>query len=257
MKRLYAALVLILIAAACQPSSNESQDLPTIAVIDTATPTDTPPPSPTDPPPSETPLPSDTPIPSATSPATTTPTITNTPGPTFDPTLAAIGTGTAGAIEAPVFSTFTPVSAGSSNAVPTTTPHLIADVVISERQFQEEVDRLVAAMPAVERARVDFIPDAIDVEVTALGGAAFTTGHVIISIVQTGSFATITISDITVSGGGEPPEAFVELATGDFFFMLVDAFDGILGQRLGDDHDLEKIVVTDETMEISLIVPAP
>jgi hypothetical protein len=94
----------------------------------------------------------------------------------------------------------------------------------------------------------------INVELTALGGQAFITGNVFVAIEVTGSFATISIGDITVNAP-EPPEAYIETVTGDFFTLMVSVLDTILTQRLGEESNLENIVLTDDAMEISLLVP--
>ncbi|MBZ0279064.1 MAG: hypothetical protein K8I60_23160, partial [Anaerolineae bacterium] len=204
----------------------------------------------------DTPAPTDTPTSTLTATATLTATSTSTRTPTpvftIDPTQIVQSSATAAIQEAPRFSTFTPAPPGST-PVPGT-PQQIADVIVTERQFQEEVNLKIRDISSIELAQVDFVPGGIDVELTALGGEAFITGHVFISIVMTGSFAAITIGDITMDGI-EPPEGYIQVVTTDFFFMMVDVLDTILKQRLGDQQDLENIVITDETMEITLLVP--
>jgi hypothetical protein len=169
---------------------------------------------------------------------------------TVEPTQAAIATGTAAVLEAPRFSTVTPGGDTQANA----TPQIVADLTITEGQFQEEVNVQVASYPAIQRARVDFVPDGINVELTASGGEAFITGNVFVAIQVTGSFATISIGDITVNAP-EPPDAYIETVTGDFFALMVNVLDTILTQRLGEEHNLENIVMTDAAMEITLLVP--
>jgi hypothetical protein len=68
--------------------------------------------------------------------------------------------------------------------------------------------------------------------------------------------AQITIGDITVNAP-EPPEAYLETVNGDFFTLMVNVLATILKQRLGAEHNLENIVLTDAAMEITLLVPQP
>jgi hypothetical protein len=261
MKRIVPALLLIVLVAACQPSEPQGE-LPTLAVLPsespteapTATETQTPSPSPT-----ETTAGTDTPTPTNTPTETLipseTPRPTTTPIPTTEPTTAAIATGTAAVLEAPRFSTLTPPPAGSG-VQPPSTPLVAADVIITEPQFQEEVNTRLPNIPAIESARINFVPDGISVDLTALGGEAFITGKVLVSVQLTGDFATITIGDIQVNAP-EPPQAYLDLVTGDFFLMMLNSLDSILKQRLGPDQNLKSIVVTDTTIEVILIVPEP
>jgi len=256
--RLFIPLFLLIFLAACQPAAPQGE-LPTLAVLPSLEPsaeasamptlTETP---------ENTALPSETPIPSVT------PTVTNTPPPTFpprptqtpvatiEPTLAANASATAAIIEAPIFSTFTPAPGGST--VLGGTPAQLADVTITQGQFQEEVSLRLPNYPSIDRAIVDFVPGGINVELTASGGEALITGRVFVSIILTGDFATISLGEITVNAP-EPPEAYVEVVTGDFFFMMVESLDAILKQRVGEEQDLESIVVTDTAMEVTLRVP--
>lgn len=243
----------LLLAAACQPASTETPVLPTLAVLPSLTPSEAPTATPT-----ETETPGPTAIPTVTLTFTPFPTFTpterpsETPRATTEPTQAAVATGTAAILEAPRFATVTP----SGNVQAGSTPQVVADVVITEAQFQEEVNAQITSYSAMQRARADFVPGGINVELTALGGQAFITGNVFVSIQVTGSFATISIGEITVNAP-EPPEAYIETVTGDFFAMMVNVLDTILTQRLGEQHDLENIVVTDTAMEITLLVPQP
>jgi hypothetical protein len=253
----FALLITLLVAAACQPASTETPVLPTLAVLPSLTPSEAPTATSTE---------TETPGPSSTPTITPTPsqTLTYTPFPTFtptqrqsptlratiEPTQAAIATGTAAVQEAVRFSTVTPGGEAQANA----TPQMVADLTITEAQFQEEVNVQIDSYPAIEQARVDFVPGGINVELTALGGQAFITGNVFVAIEVTGSFATISIGDITVNAP-EPPEAYIETVTGDFFTLMVSVLDTILTQRLGEESNLENIVLTDVAMEITLLVP--
>jgi hypothetical protein len=245
-------LIALLLAAACQPASNDPQTLPTLAVLPSLTPTDATTLTPTE---TETPGPTNTstvtlthtPFPTFT--ATTRP--SETPRATIEPTQAAVSTSTAAVQEAPVFSTLTP----GGNVQANTTPQIIADIIITEGQFQEEMNAQVGAYAAIQQARADFVPGGINVELTALGGEAFITGNVFVAIEMTDlRAAQITIGDITVNAP-EPPEAYLETVNGDFFTLMVSVLDTILTQRVGEENDLENIVVTDSALEITLLVP--
>jgi hypothetical protein len=237
--------LLVFIAAACQPAPQPTLELPTLALIPSLTPSDEPTLTATQ---TETPRPTDTPAPTLTATAfpTRTPRPTQTQRP-IDPTLAGIATSTASAQEAPRFYTLTPSANGETNQV-------IADVVITESQFQEELNKQIANKPSIQKARADFVPGGILVELTALGGQAFITGRVMVNIQLTGSFATISIGDIQVNAP-EPPEAYVQVINEDFFPAMLATLDSILTQRLGDNHDLQNLVMTDTTMELYLLVP--
>ena len=257
MKIIVSALLLLLFVAACQPNTPQGE-LPTVAVLPsesptmTATPTETLTPTTT---PTDTPGPTDTPTDTATPTETlipsVTPKATATTTPTSEPTTAAIATGTAAVLEAPVFSTLT---LAPNAVVPTGTPLVAADVIITEPQFQEEVNAHLANIPAIQSARVNFVKDGISVDLTALGGEAYVTGRVLVSVVLTGDFATITIGDIQVNAP-EPPQAYLDLVTGDFFLMMLDSLDKILHQRLGPEQKLKNIVVTETAIEVTLLVP--
>lgn len=248
---LYLVPFLLLLAAACQPTSTETPVLPTLAVLPSLTPSEVLTATPTE---SETPGPTMTPTVTLTFTPfptfTATPRASETPRATVEPTQAAIATGTAAAQEAPRFATVTP----GGNVQPGSTPQMVADVIVTESQFQEELNRQLASYSSMQRARADFVPGGINVELTALGGQAFITGNVFVSIELTNGFATISIGEITVNAP-EPPEAYVETVTGDFFALMVNVLDTILTQRVGEENDLENIVVTDTTMEITLLVP--
>ncbi|MBZ0281788.1 MAG: hypothetical protein K8L97_13700 [Anaerolineae bacterium] len=257
--RLFIPFVLLIILAACQPAAPQGE-LPTLAVLPSLEPSAEASAEPT-----LTETPEDTPIPTETSIPSLTPTATNTPPPSFtprptrtaiatiEPTIAANASATAAVIEAPIFSTFTPAPPGSTGPLGGT-PAQLADVTITQGQFQEEVSLRLPNYPTIDRAIVDFVPGGINVELTASGGEAFITGRVFVSIILTGDFATISLGEITVNAP-EPPEAYVEVVTGDFFFMMVESLDAILKQRVGEEQDLESIVVTDTAMEVTLRVP--
>jgi hypothetical protein len=244
-------LLVVLGIAACQPAAQDTPELPTLAVLPSLTPSD---------------APAEVAIQSAetSSPATATevvttaaPVQTDTPGdappetPTDTPTRPTV---TIEIREEVRFATLTPVP-GVVNAPARSTPVIMADVVITERDFQRAVDQAVAAIDSIQLATVDFVPEGIDVQLTALGGVAYVTGQVRVQIQMTGSFATITISDVTVNAA-EPSEAYLERVNGDFFGMIIDVFGSLLDERVGANNDLENIILTDEAMQVFLLVPA-
>lgn len=252
------AFCLIVLMAACAPTSPQATlELPTLAVLPSLTPLDAPADAITETAPTDTLTPANTLPPSATPTQTATTRPTSTPRPTqtipatVEPTRAAINTATQAVLEAPRFSTFTPAPGGE---VPAGTPAQLADVVITEQQFQEALDARLVTSASIDRAAVDFVRGAINVELTALGGEALTTGIVTISVQLTGDFATISISDIRVNAP-EPPPVYVETVSADFFPAVLETLDSILEQRLGLDQKLRTIAVTDTAIEVSLLVP--
>ena len=146
-----------------------------------------------------------------------------------------------------MLSTLTPSANGETDQV-------IADVVITEAQFQEELDRQIADKSSIQSARVDFVPEGIQVELTALGGEAFIAGKVMVDIQIAGTFATISIGDIQVNAP-EPPEGYVQVVSTDFFSAMISTLDSILVERLGEEHNLQNLVMTTTTMELYLLVP--
>lgn len=233
-------IAVIVVAAACQPVPEPTLELPTVAVLPSLTPSDEPTTTPTI---TSTPRPSDTPAPTLTS----TPLPTNTPRPTQ--TQRPIDPSTIATHEPPRFYTLTP----SGNNQPA---QLMADVVINESQFQDELDRQIAQISAIQTARVDFVPEGIQVELTALGGPAFITGRVMVDIQVAGSFVTISIGDIQVNAP-EPPEAYVLVVSTEFFGAMIATLDSILTGRLGEEHNLQGLVMTNTSMELYLLVPQP
>lgn len=260
-------LILILVMAACQQAPSP-QDLPTVAVLPSATAThtevpatDTPTASDTPVPPSTTPTPRSSLVPAtATASATRTPNESETPSltpfPTQDSaTAAALSTRIAAVELTPRIITLTPVPPGG-NAPVQSGPQVMADVIISERQFQIALDDAVGTHPDIQQADVAFSSSGLNIELTAQAGEAFITGRVQILIQVSGNFATISIADISVNAA-EPPDAFVEVVTVDFFNMLVGVLESLLVERVGDIHNLENLILSDEGMEIFLLVPEP
>lgn len=174
---------------------------------------------------------------------------------------------TAFVIEAPRFVTLTPAPPGAPTARPAPGggPAIAADVVITEGQMQEELARLTADMAGIESAFVDFVPGGVNIELTALGGAALTTGTFqvrfeVIAGPQAGNrilrAQPVQPEQFVMVGGGALSEDFVIAAYQQATPALFEAFGFILDQRLGQgQHDLENILIDDEAMRIYLLVP--
>jgi hypothetical protein len=195
--------------------------------------------------------------PSNTLPPTATfrPPPTQTPAPTIDRTRAAIGTGTAAVEEAVIIST---VTAGANS--PVTTPMAVADVVITAAQFQEEVSLRIEDIQEIESARVSFVSGenpGVQVGLRASGGEALVNGTVFIPFQMTGSFVAIGGTINVEVGSGNPPQAYVDVALSHVLPAVVESFEAILKQRVGDEQDLESLEFVDATtMQIRLLVPA-
>ncbi len=254
--RLLAALLAAVLLAACQPQP-EPPPLPTLAVLDetAAQPTPTQESAPAaeaaaaSDTPQAPPAPSDTPT--ALASATLIPSATFTPPPpTAPPPTATLDLPPTPTLPAVRISTVTPPPGGAVS-----TPLALADLVITERQFQNEIDRRVPSIDTIQRVRIDFTPQSINAELTALGGAAFVTGNVQLNIQIQGGFAVITIGDITVNAP-EPPPTYIEVASREFFSLLIDALDTLLNSRLAGEFDLQELTLTDDTIEVRLLIPA-
>jgi hypothetical protein len=279
MRRIALMIVIVLLAAACQPAADAPVPTllvlpsvtPTVTATNTATATDTEVPTET---PTNTPLPTDTDSPTETPTETLTPSNTPTPSrtpvlsPTPNVTSAAIGTATAQVIEAPRFATFTPLPPGVIVAVrPTSTgtPQVVADVIITQGQFQEEVDRILDGNSDVSQAELALVPEGVFVNLTATGADAFATGRFLIHFdLSTGGFNNVVIArpvppnEFVMQDGNPPSEGFIAVAHGDVTEAVFQAFDDILNQRLGQgQHDLEFITLEEGRMLISLLVPEP
>jgi hypothetical protein len=170
-------------------------------------------------------------------------------------------------IEAPRLSTLTPLPAGGISVVvrpiSTGTPEVMADIVITRQQFQEEIDALLSQASGISRARVSFEAErGVLVELTADDNGVFVTGNVLVPFTFSGG----SFNNIVMIGGGmeiempnatEPSEAFLMQAT-NMVIMVQEAFNNIINQRLGEgDHNLENIVIQTDAMLISLLVPQP
>ncbi len=285
MKPVLCIILLGLLVSACGPQ--DALELPTLAQLDSgagpdatvtalhmatekalaaAEPTTSPTSSPT-----ERPTVPPTAMPTATVTASRTPDATTTAlsasRSTQTSAQAALTTATAAAVEAPVLSTFTPAPPGSASAArQSDSALLMADVVITEAQFQEEVNRLIAEQPVIRSAAVDFVDGGVAVALTAAGSSgALTTGTLVYIFQMMGepggannvvAIQPQPVDDFIMAGGGTPTEAFIEVAYGDLFATVFEAFDFILNQRLGQgQHNLEFITIDDEQMAISLFVP--
>ncbi len=243
-----------LASAACQPTVSDPQQLPTLAVLASAVPSET----------AAAPTQADTAAPPEVTATPMPPTSVLTTGaetalPTEVPSATPSETPTRIPVTIEIreevrLATLTPVPQGV-NAPVRQTPVVLADVVITEDDFQREMDRAIVGVDSIQFARVSFVPEGLDVELTALGGMAFVTGSVRVLIEVSGSFATITIDSVTVNAA-EPSEAYLEVVNGDFFSLLLEVFDTLLTERVGENHDLENIVLNNEAMQIFLLVPA-
>jgi len=264
MRRLFLLVMIAgVVLAACQAEPTAEPELPTLAVLpsetveptETATltltasltPTQTATTQPTRTP-SHTPTntPTDTPIPADTA----------TPVETLDLTRAFIGTATSAVEEAPIFATFTPATSGVVR-IATGTPQMMADVVITERQFEEEITRLVALRDDVESVDIDFVEESgIGFIITAKSGNGIISTGILFIVVETNDgFATIEGFPI-IEEDEVLSDEFILLITGPFLVeVVIPALDDIFQQRLGDTHNLESIVITDTEMQVSLLVP--
>lgn len=273
-------LLVALLISACQPAQPE---LPTVAVLPSEQPSETPLPSetPTETatlPPSATSTPSETPTPRPTSTPTDIPSVTprpsRTPAPTStpapfvtetpNPNTVRILTATAAIIEAPTLATLTPIPAGmivTARPTSTGTPLVTADVIITEQQFQEQLEDLLSGNDAIDSLQVDFQPDEIRVTMTASGGQAFVSGTVIFGVhmLEAQPFnqaVTMTIDDIQMEGGGVVPQAYLDVVANSLYVGLYDTLKTILDKRLQrTDHDLENLTLSDTSMDIFLYVP--
>jgi len=263
MRRLLILVLMTMgVLVACQAESQEAE-LPTLAVLPsaTATLTDVPSPTVTESPtvvPTNTPQPSRTPsnTPTNTPTQTPIPPDTATPEPTYNVTRAAMETSTAEVEEAPVYATFTPATSGLIQIV-TGTPQMVADLIINEDQFQEEITRLVKLRDDVESAQVDFIEESgIAFDITAkAGNGALSSGILFVVVESTDGLLEI-YGQPLVQEGEVLSQDFIALISGPFLVeVVVSSLDDILTQRLGDIHNLESVVMTDTQMLVSLLVP--
>lgn len=260
-------LILVLITmgvlAACQTASEEEGELPTLAALPSATETLTEIPSPTltESPtvqPTNTPQPSRTPsnTPTDTPTQTPIPEDSATPEPTYNVTRAFNETSTAAVEEAPVYATFTPATSGTIR-ISTGTPQMVADLIVNERQFQEEITRLVELRDDVESAEVDFIEEAgIAFIITAKGEDGSLSSGVLFVVVESVDGLLEIYGQPLAEEGQVLSQDFIALISGPFLVeVVVASLDDILTQRLGDVHNLESVVMTDTQMLVSLLVP--
>ncbi|MFQ3648365.1 MAG: hypothetical protein SNJ54_17030 [Anaerolineae bacterium] len=271
MMRLILLGLLALAVASCTPSE---EPLPTLV------PTLTPSPEPPTPEPTATathtatltlePSATATFTPTRTPTATFTPSATLTPSATFtatpNPTLVAAVSATALEAQRPVIATFTPAPPGVlARPTSTGTPQVIADVVITEVQFQQEVSRLLQDKPGVDQIEIDFTPQGVRVTLSALGGQAIASGEftVYFSMSQPGFNNLLTVyadspEAFQMVGGLPPSDAFVNVAYLEVVPAIFTAFDNILNQRLGQGrHNLDNLILTDREMLVTLLTIAP
>jgi hypothetical protein len=288
MKPIFLLILMLFVLAACQPAEDPNRELPTVVVVPSETPTDEPTntPAPTLTPtntltPTLTLTPTNTLTPTVTktatalpsfTPSNTPPPPTNTPRttPTQDATRIAVITATAQIIEAPTLATLTPVPPGVDAPIrPTSTgtPIVAAGVIITEGQFQTQLASSLSEFPDLTNVSINFVENGIDVQLTASGGTAQTTGIIRFQfIIQTGAqglnnfllIQPVPPSEFVMGDGGMPPEAFIETAYTDLFTVIVQTFDAILNKRLGEGkHNLENIIITESEMQVALLVPQP
>ncbi len=244
MRILTAAIVLIFALTACQPAAQDTDDLPTLVVLPSATPTEEPTNIPTI---TTTPLPTDTRTPRPTTTPIPPDTAVPTQAPlTFTPDSAA--TSTAVIQNAPRIVTLTPGGNAPS------TPQALADVIITQSQFQQALNTRLQGVDSIQTAVIRFVPEGIQVQLTALGGQAFTTGEVLIAFDLAEDFVQISIGEIRVNAV-EPPPEYVEVIGGTLFPLVVETFDAILTERLGEEHNLQSLVFNGNQLEIMLLVP--
>lgn len=269
MKKFWLLIALLGLVSACQPTTPEA--LPTLIPTQTATATVTLTPTET-----QTPLPTVTPTSTATVTATLTPTLTNTPTPTAtatriiptqpaqDPTRQAVASATAFILEQPTLATFTPAPAGS-NARPTSTgtPQVIADVIITDAQFTEEANRILAEKGSRNTVSIALLPDGAHVTLNARTQEAITSGTftVYFTLVANGlnNFVTVqadSSDQFRMVGGLPSSDAFVEIAYSEALPAVFEAFDSLLNTRLGvGKHDLDGLLFQEGLMAVSLLVP--
>jgi hypothetical protein len=254
-------LALILVLAACQPTTPPTEALPTVAVLpggatETVVPTEAQTAEATTESTVEAPAEPTTEVTvESTVEATDTVEPSDTPVPTItnivEPTQAAINTATEVALEKPVYATFTAAPAGT--LPPPSNLNQVADVLINEQQFQQAVDLALPSKPSIQSAVVDFVSGAIVVKMTT-GGATPITGTVTIPVTLQNELASITISDITTDPM-PAPQSYIDVATGDLFVMMVNTLDKIVKSRIGPEQKLKSIAVTDTTIGVTMLVP--
>ena len=248
-------LALILVLAACQPSVQPTEVLPTVAVLPsggTATINE--------PQTAEATAATTVEVTAentgeATAEATEstiqTETQTAVPTNTLEPTQAAISTATEKALELPVYATFSAAPVGT--LPPAGNFNQVADVLINEQQFQKEIDSALPAKPSIQSAVVDFVPGAIVVRMTT-NGATSVSGTVTITVTLQNDLAAITIGDMTTDPM-PPPQSYADVASVDMFQMMVGILDKIVKARIGPEQKLKSIAVTDTSINVTMLVP--
>lgn len=254
------ALALIgLVLAACGGTTTATVDVPTRVVLEAtaeATAAIAAPTSAAGMPaaPADSVAPTATLVPVTASPSAPPPTATETAAPVVVPPVRASatpGATTTVQVTAPRFATLTP---GGSVQV---TPVVAADVTITSVELQEAVRALLADNRTIESITLQIqsgdLPG-VRVGLVAYGGEALTNGEVLVAFELSGDFVVIRVVEVSV-GSGVPPQPYLDTITNDVYPALITAFDGILNERLGEDHDLQSIRFVENRMEIMLLVP--
>ncbi len=132
-----------------------------------------------------------------------------------------------------------------------------ADIVIPLASFQDELNRRLNPVPDIETAVVTFVTgdnQGMVIRMTASGGTALVTGDITIDFQLSDGLVAIIISSISI-GSGDPPEVFRNLVMDTLSTEVVNAFDALIQQQLGSQHDLVDLTFTENTIEMTLFVP--
>src|SRR5690606_11299257 len=139
---------------------------------------------------------------------------------------------------------------------PPGTPQMAADVVITERQFQEELDIALNEMPEVQNASVDFVDGGILINLTArVGASASTTAELFINVQVRNGIATLQWCVSVPESAPEPLEELMPFATHVVFLKVVGVFGRILKSRVGATQNLVRMLVSDNDVGVMLLVP--
>ncbi len=136
-------------------------------------------------------------------------------------------------------------------------PGVAADIVITEAEFQTQLNLMISNYDRLIAATIDFQVgevSGIRARTTASGGEAMATGDVFIAFRTSGGLLAVGIVDVNV-GSGDPSPGFVDTLESQLQPLIVDVLDALIEMRLGEEHDLEEIVFTESTMQIKLLIP--
>lgn len=190
-------------------------------------------------------------------PPTVTPAPSNTmppPSPTVPPTENLPATAAAATeiqLSSPRFATLTP--GGPLPEIPV----IAADVTITSEQLRIALEQQLANSTRIEAVSLRFVTGdqpGVRVGLLAYGGEALTDGDVTIAFMLRDGFVAIQVVEVSV-GSGSPPQPYLDVISTELYPALIAAFDGILTERLGPQHDLESIQFVENRMEITLLVP--